>query len=560
MMAVSHLSRASRSRSPISPLLLLLAVITTLFALASCTALAQTSPESPVDSESEPHSEYAHHQVLRVFANPSTSEPLASFIANNHIDLWSDVAPLRSGHIDLRVTRAQAAQLTSGVLPPGTRTQVLVADVAKLISKVADDQHQLVSLSDSDKDAKVDANAPAHQRLMAQFRIDSSFLTFKQVGEYLNELQTAYPKLVSTSVIGKTYEERDLVAVRVGRLDKPAAPGKKRFGVMVLGGAHAREWSSVSSTLMTIHSLVAEAVSGSARAVAVLDAFEFHFVPMANPDGYEYSMNKDRLWRKNRQPIGHASCLGIDINRNWPFRWSSATRNNANGNSTTTTSGTNAAQCDPTFPGTGPADAKETQALMSWIQSLRSSPSLQLTAMYDVHAYSQLWMYPHAFSCSTNLPNGDALQRVSSKAAAAIKQVAGAQFTTGQICSTIYVAAGSMSDWAYETLALPFAFAIELSPGNSDPSGFLLPADKIANVGREMVAGFLASVQEIGSMLGGDDWVKVTAAANAAEKGLEGGVSGVQKKEASSAMRPGGSMVIVALVAAAMTVLAMVSM
>ena len=48
---------------------------------------------------------------------------------------------------------------------------------------------------------------------------------------------------------------------------------------------------------------------------------------MANPDGYEYSRNYDRKWRKNRN-TKNCYCnnfgegCGVDLNRNWGYKWS----------------------------------------------------------------------------------------------------------------------------------------------------------------------------------------------------------------------------------------------
>jgi len=49
----------------------------------------------------------------------------------------------------------------------------------------------------------------------------------------------------------------------------------------------------------------------------LLDVFEFTFVPVINPDGYAWSFEEDRLWRKTRQDVGHPDCVGIDLNRQW---------------------------------------------------------------------------------------------------------------------------------------------------------------------------------------------------------------------------------------------------
>ena len=38
--------------------------------------------------------------------------------------------------------------------------------------------------------------------------------------------------------------------------------------------------------------------------------------------GFIHTHTTDRLWRKNRQPRSHNSCIGTDVNRNWPHYWS----------------------------------------------------------------------------------------------------------------------------------------------------------------------------------------------------------------------------------------------
>lgn len=38
---------------------------------------------------------------------------------------------------------------------------------------------------------------------------------------------------------------------------------------------------------------------------------------MFNPDGYEYSIDVDRMWRKTRTRIAGSQCRGIDPNRNF---------------------------------------------------------------------------------------------------------------------------------------------------------------------------------------------------------------------------------------------------
>lgn len=57
----------------------------------------------------------------------------------------------------------------------------------------------------------------------------------------------------------------------------------------------------------------------------VLNSYDFYILPVVNPDGFVYTQEVDRLWRKNRAPpppdADNQTCFGVDINRNWPFQW-----------------------------------------------------------------------------------------------------------------------------------------------------------------------------------------------------------------------------------------------
>lgn len=64
----------------------------------------------------------------------------------------------------------------------------------------------------------------------------------------------------------------------------------------------------------------------------LLKTMSFTFLPVVNVDGYAYSWDHDRLWRKNRQVVSTAKqdegCFGIDLNRNWGYKWSEGSRPN----------------------------------------------------------------------------------------------------------------------------------------------------------------------------------------------------------------------------------------
>jgi hypothetical protein len=57
----------------------------------------------------------------------------------------------------------------------------------------------------------------------------------------------------------------------------------------------------------------------------LLDTTEVWVVPVANPDGYQYTFTTERLWRKNlRDNNGDGQIQigdGVDLNRNFDSHW-----------------------------------------------------------------------------------------------------------------------------------------------------------------------------------------------------------------------------------------------
>ena len=57
----------------------------------------------------------------------------------------------------------------------------------------------------------------------------------------------------------------------------------------------------------------------------LLQTTELWFMPVANPDGYQYTFDHERLWRKNlRDNNGDGQITvgdGVDPNRNFPNHW-----------------------------------------------------------------------------------------------------------------------------------------------------------------------------------------------------------------------------------------------
>lgn len=81
--------------------------------------------------------------------------------------------------------------------------------------------------------------------------------------------------------------------------------------IWVDGGIHAREWITPATVTYIINHLV----SNFENEPKYIQNIDWYIAPLMNPDGYEYTHDVDRLWRKNRARSGQ--CAGTDLNRNF---------------------------------------------------------------------------------------------------------------------------------------------------------------------------------------------------------------------------------------------------
>ena len=99
---------------------------------------------------------------------------------------------------------------------------------------------------------------------------------------------------------------------------------QSEFSIVLTDQSQSREW--IAPAVATF--IVRELVEDYAEHPDYLDKINWYFLPSANPDGYQYSWEHDRLWRKTRSDHGSIlGCKGVDPNRNWGFHWAESGSN-----------------------------------------------------------------------------------------------------------------------------------------------------------------------------------------------------------------------------------------
>ncbi|XP_020278345.1 carboxypeptidase B-like [Pseudomyrmex gracilis] len=271
---------------------------------------------------------------------------------------------------------------------------------------------------------------------------------------YLNYLADTYPDICSVRTIGNSIEGRPLKLLRISN-GTPDAPA-----IWIDGGIHAREWISPAAVTYIIDYLVENSDKLQT---------DFYILPVVNPDGYEYTFVTDRLWRKNRRKTNSVTgCMGIDLNRNFGYRWGGK--------------GTSQMPCRDTYSGTGPFSEPETEAIRNFFDI----SAAQFKAYLTFHSYGQYILYPWGYDHRVP-PDYNDLETVGRKAAAAMKKTgAGSVYTVGNSASTLYPAAGGSDDYAKALLKIKYAYTIELR--DTGKYGFILPARYIIPTAKEALA------------------------------------------------------------------------
>jgi len=279
----------------------------------------------------------------------------------------------------------------------------------------------------------------------------TTYHTHPEILEHLDTLAAEHAD-VETEVIGTSYEGRQLKIAKVcrgGCGNKPA--------VWIDGGIHAREWISVATALWTLHEVLQDE--------AMLEGLDWYLHPVANPDGYTFTHEHTRLWRKTRSDSGSIlGCRGTDANRNFGHHWNEGGSSND--------------KCYDTYHGPEAFSEPETAAIRDFILARNG------TVQYynNMHSYSQLVLLSWGYTTEPP-PNYMQFFTVASEGAEALQAVNGTEYTVGCIPCMLYVASGGASDWALGEAGVPYSYSMELR--DTGRYGFLLPPRYIAPVGLE---------------------------------------------------------------------------
>jgi carboxypeptidase A4 len=322
--------------------------------------------------------------------------------------------------------------------------------------------------------------------ILAKFRnnknIVGTFASYTQIQSFMDTIIADNPTWITSETIGTSHENRLLRILRL----KKGSPKRK---VWIDCGIHARERISVAYCVWLIDYLTKNQEQADVK--ELLNYYEINIHPLVNPDGYEHARTSTPLWRKNRRVNTGSTCIGVDLNRNYGYKWMAGGASNN--------------PCADTFAGPVADSEPETKAIENFLKK----DTIAYDSFLTVHTYGLWWFTPWGYTDASYPDDYPDLKKKADIAKDAIKNsFAGAStYVTGSSAEILYIAAGGSDDWA-KSIGIKHSCTLELRPGQSGVDanyGFLLPADRIEKTGIETTAGVIAFLKAIKSdNLGGN--------------------------------------------------------
>ncbi|KAI5919097.1 hypothetical protein F4810DRAFT_688844 [Camillea tinctor] len=428
---------------------------------------------------------YENQVVIRF--NLSTGQHEAALrkaIDQMLLDVWDFTA----NYTDIRLEGRRIRPLL-GILPPSLQDNhsILIPDLARVVADTypsnAPPDPAIHSLSNARGITPAhDIPSPKRQGVDDVFFHDYQPLSVISTWMRLLDSMFRGRGLVRMINIGKSYEGRDIPALKVGMRpnDVTDGPHERRDTILITGGIHAREWISTSSVNYVAWSFI-RSIDNDPMVTKILQHFDLIFIPVLNPDGYEYTWEVDRLWRKSRQRTKMQYCPGFDLDHAFGFQWDTTEHQTE--------------PCSESYGGDEPFQAIEAARLADWAKN-EIKNGTNFVGYLDLHSYSQQVLFPYAYSCNAQPPNMENLEEVAMNLAKHMRLSNGEVYTVASACegavsgisgmhkTRIEAGGGSVIDYIFHEFGARYSYQIKLRDTGS--YGFLLPSDGIIPTGEEV--------------------------------------------------------------------------
>ncbi|EDW86362.1 uncharacterized protein Dwil_GK17666 [Drosophila willistoni] len=383
----------------------------------------------------------------------------------------------------------------------GIAHEVLIFDVGKAIAYEQTKEEYLYTTPMSLKRPTV--KPPAKRPPMTW----NKYHDYDDIVKYLETIRMRHAQLIELIHIGRTYEGRPLIVVKIESKQSAAAAaasatsiasGHKRLrhkrrpgqanAVFIEAGAQGLAWIGPAAATWMISELLRLMKSNkSDEEHDFVRNTTWYIMPVLNPDGYAYSHEYDRFWRKSRSqhaakaPSGlldsamtwlqqkrgpNKVCYGVDLDRNWLYQWGKR--------------GSSKAPCNEFYAGPAPFSEPETKAVSDFLMDYRT----QIKLYISLQAYGQVVSYPVKANSTFNSERLDDFLDVAMVGTDGLrKKGSKSRYKVDSANDLIEQRSGCADAFAAYEIGIPFSYTLQLA--DNGVHGYLLPSSAIESTSRD---------------------------------------------------------------------------
>ncbi|XP_065358303.1 zinc carboxypeptidase-like [Calliphora vicina] len=386
---------------------------------------------------------YEGYKVYKVnIANKEQRAVIHQLATNLELSIWHEDRE----HIDLMVNPKQQSVFSNLTFARGIENYEMISNLQSLINE---EQKSVDSLDNT------------------EFTW-TRYHKLPEIETFIDNILSKYSAVAQEFVIGQSYEGRKIRGIKISY--KSGNPG-----IFIEANIHAREWITSATATWFINELL---TSSDTNVRNLAENYDWYIVPVLNVDGFVYSHEKDRLWRKTRQPIAHSTCIGTDGNRNFDSYWG------IEGGSSTN-------PCDYDYAGPKAFSEPEIKGLADYLQANKN----KLNILIAFHSYSQVLLSPYGHTTEELPENYEDLMKVAKAYADAVGVLPYAtKYTYGTSAGSMYLASGATIEYAYNEVDIKITYTVEMR--DTGRYGFVLPPVQILPNCEETMTGLMALVKE----------------------------------------------------------------
>uniref|UniRef100_A0A1I8M855 Peptidase M14 domain-containing protein n=1 Tax=Musca domestica TaxID=7370 RepID=A0A1I8M855_MUSDO len=394
--------------------------------------------------------------------------------------------------------------------------EVLIFDVGKAIAYEKSKEDYLLTTTQSPK-KRHNTNRFANNNNKPLAMTWMRYYEFDDIVTYLENMRMRYPQLVELIHIGRSYEGRPLIVMKIESKEAAAANSanlqthekaklrnKKKIGianaVFIEGGTHGAEWIAPATATWIINELLKTMKTNKSISdeQSLIRNTTWYIMPVLNPDGYVYSHEYDRFWKKSRsrhisRPSGLINsamtwlqkkrvrdrvCYGVDLDRNWNYQWGKR--------------GSSRSPCSEFFAGPGPFSEPETKALSEFLMDYRSHIKLYIS----MQAYGQIISYPYKANTTYDAERLDDFLDVAMVGTDGLrKKGSKTRYKIDSTNDLVENRSGCSDAFVAYDVGIPFSYTMQLA--DNGVHGYLLPSAAIESTSRDAFEIILAMLDYI---------------------------------------------------------------